>query len=1015
MGCRKNQAILTPAEKTAFVNAVLALKNHVPSQMGLISRYDDYVQVHMNAMMASPGWGHQACVFLPWHRQLLHHFELDLQAIDPTVTIPYWDWTVDQDPSSPTSPFTDTFLGGDGDPSTGEVVTGPFAAASGNWTKNVLPGAGDPDNVPYLRRQFGVNAPTLPSPAQLAVALGQPLYDEAPWTSQSASAFRNHLEGWIASGPNPNDQPPQLHNRVHVWVGGSMLPMTSPNDPVFWLNHANIDRLWEVWKTQNPASAPYLPPSGTPGVPTGWALNDTMIFFGGGPAPWPDTATPASVIDNHGLGYWYDTDRPSVHLLTPSVSFGNVQEGIGGTGITTYRAIKFECESCGDVTLQITAGPTAGFGAPSLSETVQANHDPTSGLTPDQGALWVSYTSTTAGSSVTGAVTVQAVDVNTGQVFGPWTVNLSAATIARQRSAVVLVLDRSGSMALDAGNGHQRVELLRTAVSTFIDLMQQGDGIGIVRFDNLVDTLMPVTDVGPIPTGAGRSQAQNIVTTHDPAMTIDPRGSTSIGGGIVAGKAALNAVFAAYPQRAMIVLTDGLENTPPMIASVASSLTAQTFAIGFGQAAAISTSALNAITQNHGGYLIVTGPITPEENFALTEYFLKVQAGVNNTSAILDPRGELVFGTTHRIPFRLTSADLGVDVVLLSPAPYYIEMRLQAPNGTIIDPSFIAHEPAISFVGTPRVSYYRASLPMLSADPAGSRAGQWYVLLGLSKRAEQADPKIFAAQFGSASLPYSLLVHAYSNLSFQPSVSQDGFEPGATVRIKLKIDQYDVPLDSAVNAWAEIQPPNSPASSVLTLDRTDTGRFGASFTAVDNGVYTVFVRARGITLEGEMFEREERLTAVVFLGGNNPEPPSGDDDPLCRLISCLSASGAVSPELEDELRKRGLNLPALIACLTKQCYGSEASLGGEVAYDPAQAGPDITTEITQFVQAEDVLRALMSIEQAAEASGVPTAFAQLAEPEPHPTPQVPAMIQNFGIDVTKQPQGAKSQRRRRSD
>ena len=41
MGCRKNQATLTPAERTAFANAVLKLKNETPSQMGLTNRYDE--------------------------------------------------------------------------------------------------------------------------------------------------------------------------------------------------------------------------------------------------------------------------------------------------------------------------------------------------------------------------------------------------------------------------------------------------------------------------------------------------------------------------------------------------------------------------------------------------------------------------------------------------------------------------------------------------------------------------------------------------------------------------------------------------------------------------------------------------------------------------------------------------------------------------------------------------------------------------------------------------------------
>jgi tyrosinase len=53
MCVRKNVSNLTPGEKTAFVKAVLALKNRPsvlnPGQQG---RYDDYVQLHMNSMMA---------------------------------------------------------------------------------------------------------------------------------------------------------------------------------------------------------------------------------------------------------------------------------------------------------------------------------------------------------------------------------------------------------------------------------------------------------------------------------------------------------------------------------------------------------------------------------------------------------------------------------------------------------------------------------------------------------------------------------------------------------------------------------------------------------------------------------------------------------------------------------------------------------------------------------------------------------------------------------------------------
>ena len=50
-----------------------------------------------------------------------------------------------------------------------------------------------------------------------------------------------------------------VHNSGHVWVGGSMgsIP-NAPCDPVFWMHHAEIDRLWAAWQTANPGQNPVL-------------------------------------------------------------------------------------------------------------------------------------------------------------------------------------------------------------------------------------------------------------------------------------------------------------------------------------------------------------------------------------------------------------------------------------------------------------------------------------------------------------------------------------------------------------------------------------------------------------------------------------------------------------------------------------------------------------------------------------------------------------------------------------
>ena len=114
MKCRNNVKNLTNDQKKRYVNAFLALKGQDSLiHPGAQSRYDDFVETHMNAMTAPVGWAHGDSVFFPWHRELLYQFEKLLQAVDPTVTIPYWDWTRDQSSANPGFPFKHDFIGVD--------------------------------------------------------------------------------------------------------------------------------------------------------------------------------------------------------------------------------------------------------------------------------------------------------------------------------------------------------------------------------------------------------------------------------------------------------------------------------------------------------------------------------------------------------------------------------------------------------------------------------------------------------------------------------------------------------------------------------------------------------------------------------------------------------------------------------------------------------------------------------------------------------------------------------------
>ncbi len=308
---------LSSTDKENFVNAVLKLKKSKSKfhhDDPKFSRYDDYVEIHMHSMMVGsatdprtdpdwyPGWAHTGPAFFPWHRKYLLDFEKDLQSIskDNSIFIPFWDWSDDT-----SSPFTPDFMGTDGESSddgSGKVLDGPFAFdGPDNWKIVVKDQSTDPD---FLARGFGrrADAVNLPTSVQIDRIMQIPFYDSPVWKLGSPG-FRTVVEV-------------SLHNLVHRWVEGTMITMCSPNDPVFWLHHANVDRLWGNWQRIHPTIFPYLPAKG---AHKGHNLFDIMIFSVNMHHDAQEdehhinheVSNPTRVIDclNHLLlGYRYDSD-----------------------------------------------------------------------------------------------------------------------------------------------------------------------------------------------------------------------------------------------------------------------------------------------------------------------------------------------------------------------------------------------------------------------------------------------------------------------------------------------------------------------------------------------------------------------------------------------------------------------------------------------------------------------------------------------------------------------------------
>jgi len=151
-------------------------------------------------------------LFLPWHRAYLYGFEMALRDIDPDVTLPFWDWT--HDPGIP--PAFDAAKLPDGN-------ANPLYSARIDVDKS----RADPPRHGVTSRDPDPTQP-LPSKDEIDKVLGV----------NGWSRFTSDMEG-------------QLHDRVHGWVGGDMGQVDwAAYDPIFWVHHCQVDRLWWVWQTR---------------------------------------------------------------------------------------------------------------------------------------------------------------------------------------------------------------------------------------------------------------------------------------------------------------------------------------------------------------------------------------------------------------------------------------------------------------------------------------------------------------------------------------------------------------------------------------------------------------------------------------------------------------------------------------------------------------------------------------------------------------------------------------------
>ncbi|KAF7364338.1 Tyrosinase central domain-containing protein [Mycena sanguinolenta] len=253
---RQEWRTLSNEQKLEYITAVQCLHRlpGISHLQGAKTRFDDFAAVHV----VSAGAIHHVGHFLPWHRRFLHVHEIALrEECGFEGALPYWDWSLDvaSGRSLSESPVFDPVYGFGGNgldiadyngsfenhtlmvaagwvaPGAGGgcVTDGPFA----EFMLSVGPGLNITDHC--LSRAINDNMQKFLSPARVAELMPLTTFEE----------FRIEIEG------TPVTKTFRVHDGGHIAVGGDMQRFSSPNDPLFYLHHAFLDKIWWDWVGMN--------------------------------------------------------------------------------------------------------------------------------------------------------------------------------------------------------------------------------------------------------------------------------------------------------------------------------------------------------------------------------------------------------------------------------------------------------------------------------------------------------------------------------------------------------------------------------------------------------------------------------------------------------------------------------------------------------------------------------------------------------------------------------------------
>ncbi|KAH6889590.1 monooxygenase [Coprinopsis sp. MPI-PUGE-AT-0042] len=234
---RKEWRDLSTAERVDYIRC-----GQVTTHAGVKTRFDEFQACHIDLTDTVHQVGH----FLAWHRQFMTMYATAMrEECGYQGPATYWDWSRDADGTGRMvdSPVFDpvTGFGGDGVPGTYNPPNNPgnptfpgFPGMPGGTQGCVGTGAFN-TSIVRLGPAVNDNMKSSVTSANVRAVLSRTTFE----------SFRTSLEN---GGQGINGM--GIHGGGHGVVGGEMMnPYSSPADPLFYLHHGNLDRIWWKWQS----------------------------------------------------------------------------------------------------------------------------------------------------------------------------------------------------------------------------------------------------------------------------------------------------------------------------------------------------------------------------------------------------------------------------------------------------------------------------------------------------------------------------------------------------------------------------------------------------------------------------------------------------------------------------------------------------------------------------------------------------------------------------------------------